>query len=171
MENQTLNNEKRFINKARSHNTGPSQFVRNEPVKRKSVLLNETINSLDLAFGRLKKCRLSNGVGRASTPGSPTIRHRNDILMNSSRASTFSHGLDNISLMSMNFSHYELMRNLSQANSNSDGTFSGSNCNTATRPVDLNEKNEHLERYFRSAEIWSDRNCGSSGLFFFDAKK
>lgn len=154
--------EKKILSRARSYNTGPGPTplkLKNEPAKRKSFNLNEAVKSLDLALGRLKKSKLVNGEYNTNTAHTSPIRGSGtsaDMLMEMSSPSCNGNaGANNASLMSMNFSHYELMRNLSRSTSNSESAFSGTTCNAYPTPADTTLKDEHLEKYFRSAEIWS----------------
>lgn len=144
------------MSKAKSVNNGTPVKLKSEPGKRKSFNVNEAVRSLDLALGRLKKSKLVNGECITGAPSSP-IRHGPMNMFMDVCPSNFNHGIDNASLMSMNFSHYELVRNLSSSNCNSDGAFSSSTCNAAVSPADNAVKDEHLERFFRSAEMWSQK--------------
>lgn len=146
------------MNKAKSVNSGTPVKLRSEPGKRKSFNVNEAVRSLDLALGRLKKSKLVNGecFTTSSTPASAIRRGPVNMFMDVC-PSNFSHGIDNASLMSMNFSHYELVRNLSSSNCNSDGALSSTTCNAAASPADSAVKDEHLERFFRSAEMWTQK--------------
>lgn len=159
-------NEKKLINKARSYNNTPPLRLKSEPAKRKSFNVNEAVRSLDLALGRLKKSKLVNGEYTTSRQINPTTQEATDMFMDMCTSSNFNQGTENASLMSMNFSHYELMRNVSRSNCNSDGAFSGNTCSTHLIPADLNVKDEHLEKYFRSIEMWSRnyRDGGTSSL-------
>ncbi|XP_050550528.1 uncharacterized protein LOC126910816 [Spodoptera frugiperda] len=148
-------NDKKFINKARSCNTAPPMKLKSEPAKRKSFNVNEAVRSLDLALGRLKKSKLVNGEFASSRGLNPMAQGASDMFMDMCSSSTFRPGTENASLMSMNFSHYELMRNVSRSNCNSDGAFSGTTCSARLSAADVDVKDEHLERYFRSVEMWS----------------
>lgn len=152
------NESERKINKAKSVCNAPSVKLRSDPGKRKSFNVNEAVRSLDLALVRLKKSKLVNGecITATNEPISPMRRGPIDMFIGVS-PSNFSHRIDNASLTSMNFSHYELARNLSSSNCNSEGAFSSSTCNAALSPADDNVKDEHLERFFRSAELWSQK--------------
>lgn len=157
--NGNTSNDKKCINKVRSFHSPPVLRLTNETIKRKSFNVNEAVRSLDLALGRLKKSKLVNGECRPVGPGTQGTSDMFMEMCNSSQQ--FNQGMDNASLMSMNFSHYELMRNLSRSNCNSDGAFSG-NTSSALNNSDINVKDEHLERYFRSIEMWS-RNYRDGG--------
>ncbi|XP_060807088.1 uncharacterized protein LOC132903269 [Amyelois transitella] len=148
--------EKKNIIKARSYAIPPlpQNKVKNESVKRKSFFVNDAVKSLDLALGRLKKSKLQDGDA-SGTKVDPATSNRNMFIDACPSGFNSAHRNDNISLMSMNFSHYELMRNLSRTNCNSDGAYSGSTCNASASPTDMRLKDEHLERYFRSAELWN----------------
>ncbi|XP_049866609.1 uncharacterized protein LOC126367237 [Pectinophora gossypiella] len=168
-------NEKKTINKAKSYNngqSGPPLKSKCEPSKRKSFNVNDAVMSLDLALGRLKKSKLVNGdsstgraAGAAPAGAAPSLRRvtaPSDMFMDiSSPSSNINPGLTNASLMSMNFSHYELMRNLSRSNSNSEGAFSGTTCNTYC--ADNTLRDEHLEKYFRSVEMWNRKYRDGGG--------
>lgn len=147
------------INTAKSFNIQSSSSIKMKSgtTKRKSFDLNDAVRSLDLAY-RLKKSKLVNGecLTASSSPTSQKKRTYPNMLMDVSSSATCP-GIDNSSLMSMNFSHYELMRNLSSSLSNSDEAFSGTTCSVRMGSPDNNMKNEHLERYFRSVEIWSQK--------------
>ncbi|KAJ2944631.1 hypothetical protein O0L34_g3982 [Tuta absoluta] len=160
MENKLENsNEKKYIGKTKSYSSGPTLKARNEPTKRKSFNSNEAVTSLDMAIGRLKKSKLVTGdTGSAATPLRRSIVPA-DMLMNISSASIANPGLANASLMSINFSHYELMRNLSHSTSNSEGAYSGTTCNT----YDSTVKDEHMEKYFRSIDLWHRKRRDGSG--------
>lgn len=145
--------DKKYLSKVKSHNDAPSKVAKNNPIKRKSFNVNEAVHSLDLALGRLKRSKMVNGKYNIGSPLTPVKCDAKDVLVDMNTSSSYNYGLENASLMSMNFSHYELMRNLSQANCNSEGAFSGT-CSADISTVD-SLKNEHLERYFRSAEMWS----------------
>ncbi|PZC83348.1 uncharacterized protein LOC124646273 [Helicoverpa zea] len=149
-------NDKKFINKARSYNNAPPMRLKSEPAKRKSFNVNEAVRSLDLALGRLKKSKLVNGEYTTSRALlNPGAQGATEMFMDMCTSSNFSPGAENASLMSMNFSHYELMRNVSRSNCNSDGAVSGNTCSARLSPADLNVKDEHLERYFRSVDMWA----------------
>ncbi|KOB70110.1 DNA primase [Operophtera brumata] len=151
------NESEKKIYKAKSENNDAPAKLPSEPGKRNSFNLNEAVRSLDLALVRLKKSKLVNGECTASAPPAcPRRRGPMDMFVDVS-PSTFSQRIDNASLMSMNFSHYELARNISSSNCNSDGAFSCGTCNSTISPVDNNLKDEHLERFFRSAELWSQK--------------
>ncbi|XP_053603535.1 uncharacterized protein LOC128671235 [Plodia interpunctella] len=153
--NMESSSERKNINKAKSYSiqSPPQNKIKSEPVKRKSFYVNDAVKSLDLALGRLKKSKLVNGE-ESEMQIDPVTSNRN-MYLDSCPSFNGAHRNDNISLMSMNFSHYELMRNLSRTNCNSDGAHSGSTCNANSTPDDLQLKDEHLERYFRSAEMWN----------------
>ncbi|KAH9645207.1 hypothetical protein HF086_005752 [Spodoptera exigua] len=159
-------NDKKLVNKARSCNNASPTKLKGEPAKWKSFNVNEAVRSLDLALGRLKKSKLVNGDFAASRGMNPAAQGASDMFMDICTSSTFRSypGTENASLMSMNFSHYELMRNVSRCNCNSDEAFSDTTCSSRLSPADLNLKDEHLERYFRSVEMWSHnyRNAASS---------
>lgn len=155
--------------RAKSVNSGPLVTEREtarEPNKRKSLFMNEAVRSLDLALCRLKKSKLVNGecVTVSNLPDSPPRRTSMDMCMDVCSSyldvcpSAYSNP-DNASMMSMNFSHYELVRNLSSCNCNSDEASSSTNCST-TKTADHSVKDEHLERFFRSAEMWTQRYRG-----------
>lgn len=162
------------MNRAKSHNCCLQQFplkfksepFKSESAKKKSFNVNEAVRSLDLALGRLKKSKLVNGEYiTMSTPINPMRRESKNMYMDVRPSSQVNPGIGNASLMSMNFSQYELVRNLSNSNCNSDGAFSCSTCNVRPRPADANIRDEHLERFFRSAEMWTQRyNDGPSHL-------
>lgn len=140
-----------------SHEKDLSVDPKSEP-KRKTFSINDAVKSLDLALGRLKKSKLVNGEKNSiSVPTSPNqVIGPPDMYMDISGSNTnVALGIENASLMSMNFSHYELMRNLSCSTSNSEGTFSGTTC--AYTP-DNSLRNEHLEKFFRSAEMWTRKS-------------
>ncbi|KAJ0181716.1 hypothetical protein K1T71_002438 [Dendrolimus kikuchii] len=134
----------------------PAKLIqgKNDPIKRKSFNVNEAIHSLDLALGRLKRSKMVHGEYSCTSPLKPVKCNARGMFMDMNSSSNFDHNVDNASLMSMNFSHYELMRNLSHTNCNSDGAFSGTTCSTNITSAESSLKDEHLERYFRSAEIW-----------------
>lgn len=161
--NGDTSNEKKSLNKVRSLNTPHLLRLNSEPAKRKSSNVNEAVRSLDLALGRLKKSKLVNWDCRSNTGTQETSEMFMDMCNNSQH---LSQGIDNASLMSMNFSHYELMRNLSRSNCNSEGAFSG-NTGSVTN-ADIHLKDEHLERYFRSIEMWSKnyKDGGPSNIHF-----
>lgn len=157
--------EKKCINKAKSYCNSQSQRapVLSEYVKPKSFNVNEAVKSLDLALGRLKKSKL---VGEHnSTPRVLSARQGIEMFMDNPNL-TCNHGADNGSLMSLNFSHYELARNLSRINSNCDGACSGSTSTSDSNLPDVLVKDEHLERYFRSAEMWNTTDSGQSSVHF-----
>ncbi|KAI5634706.1 hypothetical protein NE865_12561 [Phthorimaea operculella] len=160
MENKLENlNEKKLVGKTKSYNltsnTGSPVKVRNEPTKRKSFCANEAVTSVDTALGRLKKSKLVPGdIGPSATP----LHRPTDLLMNISNGSINNPSLANGSLMSMNFSHYELMRNLSCSTSISEGAYSGT-----PRNFDPSVKNEHMEKYFRSIDMWHRKHHDGSG--------
>ncbi|KAJ8726228.1 hypothetical protein PYW07_000926 [Mythimna separata] len=146
-------NDKKFVNRTRSHNT--TTKLKSEPAKRKSFNVNEAVRSLDLALTRLKKSKLVHG----EYPTSKQLEEAQgatDMFMDMCTSSNYQQGTENASLMSMNFSHYELIRNVSRSNCFSDGAYSGNTCSAQSHAsaADLNEKDEHLERYFRSVEMW-----------------
>ncbi|CAG9784552.1 unnamed protein product [Diatraea saccharalis] len=162
------NNERKNMNKAKSCVNGPSASagprLKNEVAKRKSLYANEAVKSLDLALGRLKKTKLSHGENSQTMPN----RREGSLGMfiDSHSKFTFNQGIENASNISMNFSHYELIRNLSESNCYSDDAFSGTTGERCASPADLTMKDEHLEKYFRSIEMWSAKYKmdGSSNL-------
>lgn len=153
------------ITEVKSHEQDPIVDSKSEPAKRKSFNINDAVKSLDLALGRLKKSKLVNGEkNTVSGPTSPNqVIGPTEMYMDISGSNTnVALGIDNASLMSMNFSHYELMRNLSCSTSNSEGTFSGTTC--AYTP-DNSLRNEHLEKFFRSAEMWTRKSSPNNVSF------
>lgn len=168
--NGDLLNDKKFVNKTRSHNNTAAMKLKSEPSKRKSFNVNEAVRSLDLVLGRLKKSKLVNGEYTTSRQMDPDRQGGTDIFMDVCTSSSYQQSAENASLMSMNFSHYELIRNVSRSNCFSDGAYSGNTCSAQSHlsAADLNVKDEHLERYFRSAEMWSHtiRNSAPSSLHF-----
>lgn len=164
--NSASNSDKISINKAKSYSNDPPKKLKSEPVKRKSFNVNEAVRSLDLALGRLKKSKLVNGEYGACPELKDTFdRDDNPNMFVDSHTSRSLRLLDvdNASSMSMNFSHYELMRNLSSSNCNSDGELSSTTCTGFSSLSDIASRNEHLERYFRSVETWGrNRKVGKS---------
>ncbi|CAK1549753.1 unnamed protein product [Leptosia nina] len=150
-----LSNDKIAMSRARSFMTSADKKFKNDSVKRKSFLSHGAVNSLDLALSRIKKTKLANGeYFCTSSHTSPSRRTApGDIFIDSLTSAS---NVDTCSMMSMNFSHYELMRNLSQSNCNSDTAFSATTLNAASVPRDSMSRNEHLERYFRSVETWKN---------------
>lgn len=160
-----LVNDKKSTNNAKSHYNGPSK-IKYEQIKGNSFNINDVVHSLDLAFGRLEKSKLINGEHCKSSPVSPMrIINRNTLGLSSSH---LRQGPENSSLISMNFSEYELTRNLSRSNCNSEYAYSGSNCNARLNVSDPAIKSERLERYFQSAEMWSrsSKGAGSNTVHF-----
>ncbi|XP_059059358.1 uncharacterized protein LOC131852665 [Achroia grisella] len=158
--NDEQSNEKKLLNKAKSYSTQmPTMNIKNEPIKRKSFYVNDAVKSLDLALCRLKKSKLVSD--NTNSAHSSPVR-RGSMFMDVNSSYNFNHSTDNASLISMNLSHYELMRNLSRTNYDSDGAYSGNTCNAYLSATDTTVKNEHLEKYFRSAEIWN-KNFRDSG--------
>lgn len=137
---------------------------KSESAKRKSFSINDAVKSLDVALGRLKKSKLVNGAKSVNAPTNPNhVNGSPDMYIDITGSNTnVALGIDNASLMSMNFSHYELMRNLSRSTSNTEGTFSGSTC--AYTP-DNSLRNEHLEKFFRSAEMWTRKSSPNNVRF------
>ncbi|XP_069365444.1 uncharacterized protein [Maniola hyperantus] len=166
-------NDKKCLNKAKSQSSGQAKKVACEPAKHKSFNVNQAVRSLDMVLGRLKKSKFVNGEYKTSTShASPSRSRRDDIFIDSLTQSHLSPSgnnmsdLENASLISMNFSHYELIRNVSQTNCSSDGAFSNTTSDIFSSFSDITLRNEQLERYFRSAEIWSRnrRDAGSSSI-------
>lgn len=155
--NGDLHNDKKSVNKTRSHNN--TMKLKSESAKRKSFNLNDAVRSLDLALGRLKKSKLVNGEYTTSRQVEASVaQDGSDMFMDMCSSSGYQQGsAENTSLMSMNFSHYELIRNVSRSNCLSDGAYSGNTCSAQSHrsAADLDVKDEHLERYFRSIEMWS----------------
>lgn len=163
MENDAnvLSTENKIINKVRSHNdTLKTDKVL--PVKRKSFTVNEAVHSLDLALERLKKTKLAHGEHSCNSSPNSYNRDAHDLYVDMNSSINFNCNIENSSLMSMNFSHYELMRNLSHSNCNSDGAVSGNTCSKGMTSAESSVKDEHLEKYFRSAEIWENYRGGRS---------
>lgn len=164
-ESQEKTSRDKKVAKVESHENDLTVDPKSEPAKRKTFSLNDAVKSLDLALGRLKKSKLVNGEKNSvSVPTSPNqVLGPTEMYMDISGSNTnVALGLDNASLMSMNFSHYELMRNLSCSTSNSEGTFSGTTC--AYTP-DNSLRNEHLEKFFRSAEMWTRKSSPNNVRF------
>ncbi|CAF4767873.1 unnamed protein product [Pieris macdunnoughi] len=150
--------DKPSISKAKSFIPGPKKPP-NDIGKRKSFIANDAVKSLDLALGRLKKMKLGNGEYLcASSHTSPTRRSTANFYIDSLTKGNIPSEAETASMMSMNFSHYELMRNLSLSNCNSDTSFSTTTLNNGS--VLDTSRNEHLERYFRSAEMWRRNKRG-----------
>lgn len=148
-----------------SRQSGLTFAPKTEPTKRKTFNINDAVKTLDLALGRLKKSKFVNGEkSSVSVPTRQNQAKRSpDMFMDISGSTTnVALGLDNASLMSMNFSHYELMRNLSCSTSNSEGTFSGT---TRAYTPDHSLRNEHLEKFFRSAEMWTRKSSPNNVRF------
>lgn len=160
MQNNKSIEDKPSISKTKSFMPGLTKKPQNDSVKRKSFILNDVVKSLDLGLGRMKKTKLANGeYFCTSSHTSPTRRNTAaDLFIDSLKSGS---EVDTASMMSMNFSHYELMRNLSRSNCNSDTSFSTTTVNAGAIPFD-SSRNEHLERYFRSVEKWR-RNPDRSG--------
>ncbi|XP_052747133.1 uncharacterized protein LOC128199873 [Bicyclus anynana] len=166
MEHNTkeTSNDKKLLNKAKSQYNEQSKASCN-PVKHKSFNMNEAVRSLDIALGRLKKSKLVNGecIGNKISvcPG----RSGADSMFIDSPQVNMS-DVENTSVISMDFSHYELLRNVSEINCNSDDTLGNTTSKTFSSLSDITSKEEQLERYFRSAEIWNRnrKEAGSSGL-------
>jgi hypothetical protein len=151
-----LNNDKKCMSKAKSCNNDSEANPRAkaERLKRKSFYVNEAVRSLDLALGRLKKSKLVNGEYGSNSQTISTRQGAMDMFLDAHPNFSFNQSMDNASLMSMNFSHYELMRNLSESNCNSEAAFSGTTGGRFANPTEVSVKDEHLERYFRSVEMW-----------------
>ncbi|XP_063529821.1 uncharacterized protein LOC134741022 [Cydia strobilella] len=139
---------------------------------RRMLNVNEAVKSLDLALCSFKKRTAVPNCGPNNSQSGPLRHSVTAVDMDALDFPCSTPGMDNASLMSMNFSHYELMRNLSRSN-NSEGAFSDTT-NKLANPMDLKMKREHLERYFRSAEMWSHARDArpsyesSSGSVSFD---
>ncbi|CAH2104844.1 unnamed protein product [Euphydryas editha] len=164
MENSNdTSNDKKSINKAKSYSSGPPKKLKSVPIKRKSFNANEAVHSLDLAGGRLKKSKLVNGESTTSSDLMNPVRgdKTNMFIDSVATPSVNFRDVDNTSLISMNFSHYELMRNLSLSNCNSDEAL-GSSFDAFSSLTDITSRDETLERYFRSVEMWS-RNPKTNG--------
>lgn len=148
-------NDKKSIIKAKSHSSGPPKKLTNIPVKRKSFNANEAIHSLDLVGGRLKKSKLVNGES-SSDHANPVQGYKTQDMFIDSLATPSVNFIDveNTSSISVNFSHYELMRNLSLSNCSSDEAV-GSTYDAFSSLTDIASRNENLERYFRSLDMWS----------------
>ncbi|XP_045764977.1 uncharacterized protein LOC123867112 [Maniola jurtina] len=164
-------NDKKCLNKAKSQSSGQAKKVACEPAKHNSFITNQAVRSLDVALGRLKKSKLVNGEYKTSTShASPSRSRTDDMFIDTIDSLTSPSGnmsdLENTSLISMNFSHYELIRNVSQTNCNSDGAFSNTTSDIFSSLSDITLRNEQLERYFRSAEIWrrNRRDAGSNSI-------
>lgn len=151
-----LLNDRKCHTRARSHNSAAALKLKSEPSKRKSFNVNDAVRSLDLALGRLKKSKLVNGEYTTSRQLDPS-QGSPDMFMDMCTSSGYQPSAENASLMSMNFSHYELIRNVSRSNCFSDGAHSDNTCSAQSQlsASDLNVKDEHLERYFRSIDMWS----------------
>lgn len=154
--------DKNRLNKAKSQCSDQVKKVEFEPAKRKSFNANEAGRFMDVPLSRLKKSKLVNGESIKNAAQARAGRNKADgmLITNSMNMADVA----NTSLMSMNFSHYELMRNVSHTN-NSDSAFS----NTASdilSAADTASRNEQLERYFQSMEMWSGNNqdAGSSSI-------
>lgn len=154
--------DKNRLNKAKSQCSDQVKKEEFEPAKRKSFNANEGGRFMDVPLSRLKKSKLVNGESIKNAAQARAGRNKTDgmIIINSMNMADVA----NTSLMSMNFSHYELMRNVSHTN-NSDGAFS----NTASdilSVADTVARNEQLERYFQSMEMWNGNNqdAGTSSI-------
>ncbi|CAG4968425.1 unnamed protein product [Colias eurytheme] len=147
------NNEAPSVSKGKVLASGTAKKLKSDPAKRKSFYVNEAVRSLDLALGRVKKTKFVNEYTCSSSHTSPSRRSTAGSVFNDNL--TTASNADTASMMSMNFSHYELMRNLSHSNCNSDSAFSTTTCNASSIPFDSISKNEQLEKYFRSIEMWS----------------
>lgn len=154
--NDTSNDNKSII-KAKSYSSGPPKKLKNIPVKRKSFNTNEAINSLDLVGGRLKKSKLVIGESTTSSDHTNPVQGYNtqDMFIDSVATPSVNFiDVENTSSISINFSHYELMRNISLSNCSSNEAV-GSTYGAFSSLTDIASRNENLERYFRSLDMWS----------------
>lgn len=155
--------DKTSVNKAKSFSSDPPKKLNNEPVKRKSFNTNEAVKSVESALGRLKKSKLVSGeYGVAPSRYEETPNMFIDSLTS---PSTNLLNADNASSMTMNFSHYELIRNLSSSNCNSDDEFSSTTCAGFSSLSEIASRDEHLERYFRSLDMWGKNSKGGTSNF------
>lgn len=144
--------DKKVMVKARS--------CHNEPYKRKSINFNDAVQSLDLALCRLKKSKF---VSKESLEGrSDNISNSMDMFIDSGSMVTthsrYGRKFDKISsAISLNFSQYEMIRNVSRTDCLSEGAYSGNTCDSTITPADLTLKHEQLEKYFRSIDKWSQK--------------
>lgn len=146
--------ENKYINRAKSCSEATQSLkLSPEAQKRKPSYSKEPCNGFESPSGRLKKSKLvEESYSNASRPvkrGSTVM----DMFKDTRSAMCTFPSVEDPSVLSMNFSHYELMRNLSRANCNSEDAFSGTAGNLP-RPTDTLVKDEHLEKYFRSVEMW-----------------
>ncbi|KPI93932.1 hypothetical protein RR46_13097 [Papilio xuthus] len=165
MENKiNLTPEKKYNNKARSYENGFQVKNKAGQVKGKFIK-NGAARSLDTPRDKSIKDNSTNEISDGVKYKSPVIQPRApEGFLSGGRHNKFRCSVDNVSHASTDLSKYELLRNLSFSNCNSDEGCSGNTCSKHPSPVELTVKDEHLERYFRSAELWSNNStCGDQG--------
>lgn len=140
-------NGKKMTNLKSHSSQGPKKKI--VPVKNKTLLPNDTIRSTDTA-DRMKKRKLFKPIASDDVNCN---RASKSIFEDSPCRKMLSN--QNVSAMSTNFSHYELMRNLSALNCQSGGAFSATTCDIVSSSSATLYKRELLEKYFRSAEKWN----------------
>ncbi|KPJ11948.1 hypothetical protein RR48_09885 [Papilio machaon] len=162
MENKiVLTPDKKYTIKARSYENGFQ--VKNKAGHVKGKFIKSGIaRSLDTPRDKMIKGNATNECYDGVKCKSPVIQPRApDRFLIGGRHNKFRCSVDNVSHASTDLSKYELLRNLSFSNCNSDEGCSGNTCSKNSSPVEYSVKDEHLERYFRSAELWSNNStCG-----------
>lgn len=160
MDEDEAPHERKPLSKTKSCNQKPGldNFL-TESGKSKSLNVNDAVKSLDLALCRLKKNKLvmKEGFESSSHPLRRDMASAIDMFIDS-RNSNMIHSIENMSALSINFSHYELMRNVSCSDCHSDDGFFNNPSTNSSNPGDLTLKDERIEKYFRSIEKWNRKN-------------
>ncbi|VVC90322.1 unnamed protein product [Leptidea sinapis] len=166
MDNNTeMPNDIASSNMVKTTNNGTQMVIlRNGQSKRTPFTTNEAVKSLDIALSRLKKSKLASNLADNSCQTNFVDRSSASLGELTSNCSNFSAGTETGSVMSTDFSHFELLRDLSRSDCYSGGAFSSTACNNSS---DMLSKDEHLEKYFRSIEMWHknwNKDDTSNGL-------
>lgn len=152
MENkESLTIKKKCVNKARSCTYGSAERSRIGPSRGILSNKNGTVKSLELELNKFTKGNTENSsISNSLIKNGVTTNIANNLTPKNMRCS-----FDNVSQASTNLSRYELLRNLSRTMCNSDCGCSCNTSNTCENTTDVLAKDENLERFFQSVEMWS----------------
>lgn len=124
----------------------------------------EDDNSFNIPV-RLKRSKLVSGDNSACKQCLRPVAKSLDMFIDSQSillSSDCNSELAGTSNVSVNFSQYDLNRNLSLSDCRSDGAHSSTTCGSNINPVELSLRHEQLEKYFRSIENWSGKDTMSA---------
>lgn len=141
--------EKKPVSKTKSFNHETKNMKIKKEIKKKTFEADDIPTKTESNSAiRLKKSKVMPEASCRSL-GMAHFRQHNE---------TACRGFGNVSQMSLNFSQYDLQRHLSRLNCDSEDAMSDATGNLSNRVPchDYDLKDDRIERYFRSAEMWSN---------------